>query len=77
MKRSFYGRESLKIDEIKSALLSCEKMEHDSGDRNDATSGLVARGNWKDVGSSSSRGKSRFESIYHEGKCRYCKKKGH
>ena len=72
-----YGRESLKIDDVKSSLLSCEKMEHDSDDHNDAASGLVARGNWKDVCSSSSKRKSRSESIYHEGRCRYCKKEGY
>ena len=48
-----YGRESLKIDEVKSALLSREKMKHDSGDRDDAAFDLVARDNWKYVGSSS------------------------
>ena len=34
-----YGRESLKIDEVKSALLSHDKMEHDSGSRDDIASG--------------------------------------
>ena len=77
MKTLIYGRESLKIDEIKSALLSHEKMEHDSDDRDDAASSVVARGNWEDVGSRSSRGKFRFESRYHEGRCKYYKKEGH
>ena len=72
-----YGRESLKIDDVKSSLLSCEEMEHDNVDHNDAASGLVARDNWKDVGSSSCRGKSRSKFTYHEDVYRYCKKEGH
>ena len=72
-----YGRESLKIDEVKSALLSRDKMEHDSGSRDDIASSLVVRGRSKEIGSSSSRGKSRSKSRHRKGRCRYCKKEGH
>ena len=64
-----YGRESLKIDEIKSALLSGEKMEHDSFRRDDTTSNLVARGRSREIGSSSNKGKSRCKSRHRKGRC--------
>ena len=71
-----YGHESLKIDDVKS-LPSHKKMEDHNKNHNDAASSLVARGNWKDVGSSSCRGKFGSESRYHEGKCKYCTKEWH
>ena len=73
-----YGREHLDIDEVKSSLLSREKMEHDNGGRDDPAAGLFARGRSKEVGSSSfSRSKSRSKSRHRKERCRYCKKEGH
>ena len=72
-----YGHENLKIDEVKFALLSCDKIEHDSDSRDDTASGLVVKGRSKEIGSSSSRGKSRFKSRQPKGRCRYRKKEGH
>lgn len=46
-----YRRERY-IDEVKSSLLSREKMQHDSG-HNDAASGLIVRGNSKEIDLSS------------------------
>ena len=43
-KTLIYSHESLKIDEIKFALLNRDKMEHDSGSRDDTTSDLVIKG---------------------------------
>ena len=49
-----YGYENLKIDEvIKSALLSHEKMEHDSGSRDNTAFGLVTRRTLMEIGLSS------------------------
>ena len=71
-----YGHESLKIDEV-SALLSRDEMEYDSSSHDDIVSGLVARRRSKEIGSSSSRGKSRSKSRHCKGRCRYCNKEGH
>ena len=73
-----YGRERLDIDEVKSALMSREKMEHDNSRHDDPAAGLFARGRSKEVGSSShSRWKSRSKSRQRRGRCHYCKKEGH
>ena len=72
-----YGRESLKIDEVKFALLSRDKIEHNSGNHDDTACGLVVRGRSKEIGSSSDRSKSRFKFRHHKGRCRYCKKEWH
>jgi len=72
-----YGRESLTIDVVKSALLSREWMEHDSR-HNDPAAVLFARGRTRDVASSSHiKGKSRSKSRNRRGKCHYCKREGH
>ena len=72
-----HGRESLKIDEVKSGLLSHDKMEHDNGSHDDTTSGLVVKRRSKKIGFSSSKGKSKSKSRHRKGRCRYCKKEGH
>ena len=73
-----YGCERLDIDEVKSTLMSREKMEHNNSGHHGLVASLFARGRSKEVGSSScSRGKSRSKSRYRKGRCRYCKKEGH
>ena len=52
-------------------------MEHNSGSRDDIISGLVAREGSKEIGLSSSKGKSRSKFRHHKGRCRYCKKERH
>ena len=52
-------------------------MEHESGSHHDIASGLVIRRRLKEIGLTSGTTKSRYESTYHEDKCRYCKKEGH
>ena len=71
-------RECLDIDDVKSALMSHEKMEHDNGGHDDPAASLFAKGRSKEVSPSSySRGKSISKYKHHKERCRYCKKEGH
>ena len=66
-----YRCERLDIDEVKSSLLSREKMEYDSSGRDDPVAGLYVKGRSREVSSSSSsRGKSRSKSRICKGRRR-------
>ena len=78
MRRSYLIMKASKlIDEVKPALLSPDKMEYDSSSRDDTASGLVVRGRLEEIGSNSSRGKSKSKSRHHNDICQYCNKEGH